>query len=198
MATRSNALSEIARFWLQECHGLLLRESVPVKVRQGISDIDFIVKSPAGPVTLLGRITFTNAIVETKDERDFDPHGSDLAKRLLQDYDKLNENGMVNAETLCNFSMLKEEHHKAAKGIFGQDAEFSKLFIFNNLNRTGLEAKLAELCGRGIHFATSSEILSDIQKFFRESHPGAGVRNSLVGDILDMLVKYHKLELRKD
>jgi hypothetical protein len=200
MATRSNALMEIARFWLQECHGLLLRESVPVKVKGNYSDIDFVVTSPTGPVQkpLLGRITFTNAIVETKNESYYDPRGTKFAKILRAHYNLLDENYLISAETKCHFSMLKELHHEATKKIFGRDADFSKIFIFHNLDRTGLEDMLADLQGRDIHFVTSFEMLADIQNFFTNDHPGAGVRNSLVGDILDMLVSYHGWGPRKD
>jgi hypothetical protein len=192
MGARSNALSEIVRFWLQECYGLLLRESIPVKLERNNSDIDFVVMSPNESVTLLDRITFKNAIVEVKDERDYDPLGTDIAKRLRRDYNLLAENRMISAEIPCIFSMLKEQHHKKAEKIFGTEADFSKIFIFHNLNRAGLADMITDLHDRKIHFVTSFEMLSDIQKFFKESRDGAGIRNSLVGDILDMLVTYHK------
>ncbi|MDR2725721.1 MAG: hypothetical protein LBC90_06610 [Candidatus Adiutrix sp.] len=191
MATRNNALSEIARFWLQECHGLFLRESVPVKVKHGNSDIDFIVTSPEESVTLLERIKFKHAIVETKDERDYDKLGTKFAERLQKDYRLLQGNRMISAETSCCFSMLKEQHHKQAEEIFGGN-DFSKIFIFHSLNKTGLEDILAELCAKSIHVVTSSEILSDIQIYFKNHRHSAGIRNSLVGDILDMLITYHK------
>jgi hypothetical protein len=197
MAARSNALSEITRFWLQECNGLFLRESVPVKLKRNNSDIDFIVTSPTGPVTLLDRITFKNAIVETKDERDFDPRGTDFAKRLRNDYNLLDRNRMISAEISCCFSMLKKQHHDEAEKIFGQGSDFSKIFVFHALNDSGIDNMLAELRGKDIHIVTSCEMLSDIQQFFG-ARSGAGVRNSLVGDILDMLITYHKWRPRKD
>ncbi|MDR3363292.1 MAG: hypothetical protein LBO64_10725 [Desulfovibrio sp.] len=198
MAARSNALSEIARFWLQECYGLFLRESVSVKLKRNNSDIDFIATSPAGAVTILDRIRVSKAIVETKDERDFDPHGTDFAKRLANDYKLLQGNCIISPETSCCFSMLRKEHHVEAEKIFGQGVDFSKIFIFHNLKKNGLEDILAELRNRDIHVVTSFEMMSDIQKFLKESRSGAGVRNSLTGDILDMLVTYHKWEQRGD
>lgn len=189
MAARSNALSEMSRFWLQECHGLLLRESIPVKLKRNNSDIDFVAASPAGPITLLERITFKNAIIETKDERDFDPHGNDFAKRLVYDY-KLLQGKMNNGDVSCNFSMLKQQHHVEAEKIF-KGAEFAKIFIFHNLKSEGIEDMLADLRGRGIHIITSYEMLADIQRWFKKERSGAGVRNTLVGDILDMLITYH-------
>lgn len=196
MAARSNALSEITRFWLQECHGLLLRESIPVKLKRNHSDIDFVAASPAGPVTLLNRITFKNAIIETKDERDFDPRGTDFSKRLSYDFALL-QGRMIDGDASCNFSMLKKQHHDVAGKIF-KNADFSKIFIFHNLKSTGLEDMIADLCGRDIHVVTSFEMLSDIQEFFRKFRSGAGVRNSLVGDILDMLITYHGWAPRVD
>lgn len=189
MAARSNALSEITRFWLQECHGLLLRESISVKLKRNHSDIDFVAASPAGPVTLLNRVTFKNAIIETKDERDFDPRGTDFAKRLSYDFTLLQDR-VIDGDVACNFSMLKKQHHDAAGEIF-KGADFAKIFIFHNLKSAILEDIIADLCGRDIHVVTSAEMLADIQDFFRKCRSGAGVRNSLVGDILDMLITYH-------
>ncbi len=40
MSTRSNASTELARFWLQERHGCLLDEELPVPVPYALSDID--------------------------------------------------------------------------------------------------------------------------------------------------------------
>lgn len=201
MAARSNALSEITRFWLQECYGLLVRESIPVFIKRNNSDIDFAVTSPGKQVTLLKRskrITFKNAIIETKDERDFDPHGTDFSKRLIHDC-KVLQGRCINKDVWCNFSMLKEQHHEVAEKIFN-GAEFSKIFIFHNLNikKGDLEDMLADLRSRSIHIVTSSEMLEDIQDFFKNDYPGAGIRNSLVGDILDMLLRYQKWGPRAD
>ena len=196
MATRSNALSEISRFWLQERHNLLVRESIPVKLKRNNSDIDFAVTTPRDSVTLLERITFKNAIVETKDERDFDSLGTDFAKRLRYDSTLLQGN-WIGTEASCNFSMLKEQHHNEAKKIF-DGADFSKIFIFHKLKTAGLEDLIADLRGRDIHIVTSFEMLSDIENWIKGSRPGAGIRNSLVGDILDMLITYHKWGPHKD
>ncbi len=42
MAARQNALSELTRFWLEGQHGCFVRESVPVPVPYGQSDLDFM------------------------------------------------------------------------------------------------------------------------------------------------------------
>jgi hypothetical protein len=46
MAERSNALSELTRFWLQARHGCLVAESIPVKVPHAHSDIDLVAVRP--------------------------------------------------------------------------------------------------------------------------------------------------------
>lgn len=190
MGARSNGLSEITRFWLQDCHGLFLREVIPVPVNHGNSDIDFAATSPRGDITLLEPIPFQNAIIETKDERNFDPRGTDFTKRLLSDAARLNGDFIPKGQR-CNYTMLKEEHHTRAKGLFGS-ATFAKVFVFHNLKKTPeLETLRPQLRSRGIYLVTSFEMLDDIRNFFTEHHPGAGIRNSLVGDILDMLITYH-------
>jgi len=194
MAARSNALSEITRFWLQECQGLLLRESVPVELLRNNSDIDFIATSPnRKKVTLLGNISFVNAIVETKDERNYDKNGVDFSKRVAHDYDNnLDENYIIPKHAKnVNFSMLREQHNSKAMEIFG-GCSFVKIFIFHNLCKTGIETKLDDLKGKGIYFVTSREIIEDIFNNFSKYRKNAGIRNSLVGDIFDLLIDYHK------
>ena len=46
MATRSNACSELTRFWLEARLGYLVTESVPVPVKYALSDIDFLAIEP--------------------------------------------------------------------------------------------------------------------------------------------------------
>ena len=191
MATRNNALSEISRFWLQERYGLFIRECIPVKVPRNWSDIDFAVTSPGGPRYLLGRIPIVNAIVETKDERDFDPRGTDFTKRLLYDFSLL-KNGLIDENTSCNFSMLKEQHHEKAKELFNGE-DYARIFIFHALKQSeALETIISQLRDLNIHFITSSEMLQDIHDFLKSDKRTAAIRNSLVGDILDMLMAYHK------
>jgi hypothetical protein len=42
MAGHTNALSELTRFWLEQRHGCLVRESIPVPVPYNQSDIDML------------------------------------------------------------------------------------------------------------------------------------------------------------
>lgn len=192
MATRSNALSELTRFWLQDCKGFLTRESIPVKFVHNRSDIDFIVSSPDSKYRkLTENISFKYAIIETKDERDFDKTGNNFADRLYNDYyDSMNKDYLVDEDTKCNFSMLKIQHHKIAQNIFGT-SEFSKIFIFHNIKKEKfVENELEDLVAHNIHILTVDDILNDIVKYVKEKPDGAGIRNSLVGDILDLLINY--------
>lgn len=191
MATRNNALSEIARFWLQERHGLFIRESIPVRMPRNWSDIDFAVTSCRGPVPLLKGISIVNAIVETKDERDFDPRGTDFAKRLMYDFSVLKD-GVIDKNQSCNFSMLKEQHHEVGEKLFNGE-KFAKIFIFHTLKPSdALDPIIAQLRELNIHFITSAEVLRDIQDFLKSKERTAAIRNSLVGDVLDMLMTYHQ------
>ena len=86
MVARSNALSELTRFWLQARHGCLVDEAIPVKVPYAHSDIGLVVVRPDFQAWLLPDGTqVIRAIVETKDEHDFDPEGRDFGKRLRAD-----------------------------------------------------------------------------------------------------------------
>lgn len=189
MATRSNALSEISRFWLQECYGLFIRESIPVKLKHNNSDIDFAATTPGLPVTILNKITFKNAIIETKDERDFDPNGKDFIKRLNYDF-SIMKNNFIDEDSKCNFSMLKKQHHDKAEEIF-HGVDFVKIFIFHNIYITNNEI-IDRLIEKDIYIIKSDEMLNDIINFMNTKYQGSGIRNSLIGDIFDMLIRYHK------
>src|SRR4051812_41396752 len=93
MAARSNAISEMTRFWLQARHGCLVDESVAVKVPGGNSDIDLVAMRPDG-----GRIALPDAtilgprvIVETKDEHDWDSSGGEFGANLRSDVVKMGD-----------------------------------------------------------------------------------------------------------
>jgi len=75
MASRSNACSELTRFWLEARHGYLITESVPVPVPYGRSDINFIAMHPRLNTLTLpdGSNLGPRLIVETKDEHDWEP-----------------------------------------------------------------------------------------------------------------------------
>ncbi len=92
MAARSNALGELTHFWRQARHGCLIDKSVAVRVPYGNADSDLVAMRPDGmPWQLPDGTPITQAIIETKDEHDFDSAGRDFAKRLHADVTALGD-----------------------------------------------------------------------------------------------------------
>jgi hypothetical protein len=80
MAARSNACSELTRFWLEARLGYLATESVPVPVPYALSDIDFLAVQPqVQSVQVAGLSLGPRLIVETKDEHDWEASGREFA-----------------------------------------------------------------------------------------------------------------------
>src|SRR5207253_9150399 len=83
MPTRSNACSELVRFWLQSRHGHLIDKAFP-----------FLFRSPC-PISTLSPstlevnqsvcLTVPRLIVETKDEHDWEPLGKEFGAALRAD-----------------------------------------------------------------------------------------------------------------
>src|SRR5688500_14056739 len=122
MATRSNALSELTRLWLQERHGCLVRESVPVRVTRGTSDIDLLAASPTGALWGAGLIPpVVRAIVEAKDEHDYDPSGVEFARLIVADAAAMGGGRYAPRGASVKFSMLRQEHFEEAVSIFGSE-----------------------------------------------------------------------------
>lgn len=135
MPARNNAMSELVRFWLESRHGCFVKESVPVKVPHNYSDIDLVAVRPdLQPWNLPDGTPITRAIVETKDEHDFDKHGTDFGKRLVYDNSVLGSDLYTPEGTQVNFSMLRAEHYVEAKELFGTN-EFDRIFVVHALNQ---------------------------------------------------------------
>lgn len=61
MAARSNAITELTRFWLEARHQCLVRESLPVPVYRGFSDIDLLaIRGDMKPFRLSGESSIRN------------------------------------------------------------------------------------------------------------------------------------------
>ncbi len=56
MPARSNAMSELARFWLESRHGCVVKECIPVPVKYGLSDIDLLALRPDSNTLNLSRL----------------------------------------------------------------------------------------------------------------------------------------------
>ncbi len=194
MTARSNALSELTRFWLQSRHGCLVAESIPVKVPYGHSDIDFVAIRPdLRAWTLPDGTQVLRAIVETKDEHDFDPKGQDFGKRLLEDINALGDAQYIVQGKKAHFSMLRQEHYETAAAIFGT-TEFHRIFVVHALD----EQVRREVCPslareKRIHWLTVQDVVADLIEWYEELSSRSALRHTLMGDLWHLLIGYCSL-----
>jgi len=199
MASRSNALSEIIRFWLQSRHGCLVAESVPVKVPRNYSDIDFVAIRPDLRAWVLPDGTrVVRAIVEAKDEHDSDPTGRDFGKRLVRDVEALGDALYIGQGEEAHFSMLRQEHYEVATHIFGA-TEFHRIFVVHALD----EQVRRDVCPtlakeKRIHWVTVREIVADLMKWYESCENRSTLRHTLVGDLWHLLIGYCGLRPQTD
>jgi len=190
MGTHSNALSELTRLWLEQRHGCLLREEVPVRVDRGTSDIDFAaIRADGGTIQLPGGIGVgARIIVEAKDEHDYDPSGEDFARRFLKDIDRMGEEQYIPAHARCvKFSMLREEHYRVALDLFG-GSDFDRLFVLHAMDTTAFEDRIPALSEqRRIHLVVLKDLLRDLVQWYGGLDHRARLRNSLTGDLFHLL-----------
>ncbi len=197
MAARSNALSELTRFWLQSRHGCLVAESIPVKVPYGYSDIDFVAMRPDLQAwTLPDGTPVLRAIVEAKDEHDFDPTGRDFGKRLLEDVNALGAGQYIAQGETANFSMLRQEHYETATTLFGT-TEFHRIFVVHALD----EKVRQEVCPtlakeKRIHWLTVQEVVVDLIAWYEGLSSRSALRHTLIGDLWHLLIGYCDLRPR--
>ncbi|MFN8504310.1 hypothetical protein [Kouleothrix sp.] len=190
MAARSNALGELTRFWLQARHGCLIDESVAVRVPYGNSDIDLVAMRPDGmPWQLPDGTPITRAIIETKDEHDFDSGGRDFAKRLRADVAALGDGSWIPKAQKAHFSMLRQEHFDKAVQIFGSD-DFDRLFVVHALEQTTRSELGPLLATRRIQWLTVHELVDDLLSWYGPGKGQAALRHTLVGDLWHLLVGY--------
>jgi hypothetical protein len=193
MPGRSNACSELTRFWLEARHGCLVTESVPVKVPFGHSDIDLIAVHPRGERIKLpdGTVAGSRLIVETKDEHDFDPTGAEFGKLLAKDMLHVDtERGFIPAGAKeIKFSMLREQHHAKAIDFLGTQ-EFERLFVVHAIDQRVLGAHADLFARHRIHWLTVPELVRDLIVWCRTHQNATTLRNSLLGDLLHLLIGY--------
>jgi hypothetical protein len=198
MAARSNACSELTRFWLEARHGFLVTESVPVPVPYGLSDLDLVAMHPAQKSTLLfdGRVIGPHLVIETKDEHDFDPAGSDFGKLLRRDVEKFGGEKFIPEGTPgpVKFSMLREAHHEVACQLFGSD-EYDRVFVVHAIDPLVLNDLESFFDAHRIYWLTIRDVVRDLREWYQTYPRPVGLRHSLVGDILHLLVGYCGLDL---
>lgn len=195
MGTRTNALTELTRFWLTERHGYLVRESVPVRVPYNRSDIDFLAVSPDkdARIDLPGGVQIgPRILVETKDEHDWDGSGKDFAVKFQCDRRKLQDVSEpyipARAKGVC-FSMLRQEHYDQAKKIFGT-SDFDRLFVVHNVDSSQFEGLAEFYEQRRVFWITASQLLCDLRTWYAEQKSPSALRNTLMGDLFHLLFGY--------
>jgi hypothetical protein len=173
MATRSNACSELTRFWLEARHGFLVSESLPVAVPYGLSDLDFVaIRSTLEPILLPdGTAVGPRLVIETKDEHDFDPTGRQFGKFLRTDTALLGKSGCIPAGTpgSVKFSMLRQAHYDEASKLFGT-GEFDRIFVVHAVDSLIPEELRPRLSTHRIFLLTIAEVARDLREWYR-NHP---------------------------
>lgn len=192
MGTRSNACSELVRFWLQTRHGCLIDESVPVAVPYALSDIDLIALRPdLHPLQLPGGTMISpRLIVETKDEHDWDSSGREFGARLRVDVGLMADHPFIpKGAKGVKFSMLRQEHYEEARKRFKTD-DFGRLFVVHALDPAVLVDLGSELAPQGIYWITIREVVKDLLAWYAAHPRPAALRQSLVGDLIHLLVGF--------
>ena len=197
MATRTNACSELARFWLEARHGCLVTEGVPVKVPYGHSDIDLLALQPLSKSIQLpnGMSVGPRLIVEAKDEHDWEPTGDQFGQLLRADMTMMGSGRFIPTGSKgVKFSMLREQHYRQATALFGSD-DFDRLFVVHAIDADVLADLGPALAERRIAWVTIPEVVADLVAWYGlHPHPTA-LRNTLVGDLFHLLVGFCGLSL---
>jgi hypothetical protein len=194
---RTNACSEITRFWLQARHGCLVDEGVPVPVPYGQSDIDIVAIRPDGSTFELpnGMAVGPCVIVETKDEHDWDPSGRGFWARLRADWELMRDGVAIPSRTKgVKFTMLREEHFVKATTIFG-NSDFDRIFVMHALDETIGRELAPRLVDHRIYLTTTREVVSDLVAWYRTHPRPSGLRHSPTGDLFHLLVGFCGLGL---
>ena len=197
MANRSNACSELTRFWLEARHGCLVGEGIPVKVPYALSDIDLVALHPLGHTIDLptGATLGPRLIIETKDEHDWEPSGREFGALVRADVMKMGDSPFVpRGGKQVKFSMLREEHYERAITLFGND-DFDRLFVVHAINPQVLSDLGPHLGQRQIYWLTVPEIVRDLLLWYRGHERPTALRNTLVGDLFHLLVGFCGLDL---
>jgi len=196
MAERSNALSEITRFWLHARHGCLVDEAIPVSVPYGTSDIDLAAMRPDLTDWLLPDGTrVRRVIVETKDEHDWDATGREFGKSLRSDVALIGTDLTVPARVKgVKFTMLRKEHYDTAARYFGTD-DFDRVFVVHALDLQSRQELCPALAQKRIHWLTVKEVVQDLYVWYTQHGRPATLRHSLMGDMWHLLVGYCGLRI---
>ena len=197
MSARMNACSELTRFWLELRHGYLTTESVAVPVPYATSDIDVVAVHPKNDSFPLpdGTPIGPRLIVEAKDEHDWEPSGREFAGFLKADLAQMGEGKFIaRGARNVKFTMLREQHYERAVELFGNE-DFDRLIVVHALDPT-IRAELEpHLVPRRIYLLTIRELVQDLASWYRVHPRPAVLRNTLLGDVLHLLLGFCRLQL---
>jgi hypothetical protein len=85
--------------------------------------------------------------------------------------------------------MLREQHYRKAQEVFGTD-DFDRLFVVHAIDRAVLQELGPWLHERRIYWLTISDVVADLVRWYRTHKRPAALRNSLVGDLLHLLIGF--------
>lgn len=195
---RSNACSELTRFWLEARHGCLITESVPVPVPYGQSDLDLVaIQAALRPIIVPGGAAIgPRLIVEAKDEHDWEPTGREFGRFLRTDVSKMGQEPYIPRDERgsVKFSMLRQAHFETAAQMFGTE-DFDRLFVVHAIDQAVLRELDSTLAARRIYWTTLPMIVRDLMVWYRSHHRPTGLRHTFVGDLWHLLVGYCGFDL---
>lgn len=197
MSSRTNACSELTRFWLEARHGCFVSEGIPVKVPYAHSDIDLAALHPLGKTFVMptGVTIGPRIIVETKDEHDWEPSGREFGNLLTADLTKMADGPFIpRGAKGVKFSMLREEHFDRAVSLFGSTT-FDRLFVVHAIDSRVLGEWQSGLVKQRIFWITVPEVVRDLLAWYRGHEQQTTFRNTLVGDLFHLLVGFCGLQV---
>ena len=200
MPTRTNACSELSRFWLEARHGCLVSEGVPVPVPYALSDIDLVAQQPRDcSITLPGgKKVRPRLIVETKDEHDWEATGREFGAALRSDFERMAGGPWIPKDVKgVKFTMLRQQHFERAVELFGSD-QFDRLFIVHAIDPAVLADLGPSLEERRIYWITIRDVVRDLQEWYLCHKRPAALRNTLMGDAFHLLVGFCGLRAPTD
>ena len=191
MASRSNAIEELTRFWLESRHGCLTGESIPVPVPYALSDIDLVaVTRDSGRIELPCGALGPRIIVETKDEHDWEPTGGEFGQLLQSDIGKMGDGRFIpKGQKGVKFTMLRQEHYERARDYFDSE-DFDRLFVVHAIAPDVLCTNGGFLAERRIHFVAIADVIADLYEWYGAHTRKAALRHTLIGDLWHLLVGF--------
>lgn len=189
MSGRTNACSELVRFWLQERHGCLIDDELPVPVPYALSDIDLVaMRADLMPFNLPdGTQIGPRVIVEAKAEHDWDATGREFGAALRNDVELMDGQMTIPLDARgVKFVMLRQQHFGRAESYFGT-GDFDRLFVVHALDPQVRSDLTPELAARRIFWMTIPEMVDDVYEWYQHHQRRAALRRSPTGDLLHLL-----------